>query len=486
MTQTAALQFLLIDDDAEIRRIFTKVLEREGYRVTVESTAEAGLRRLSGQQFDALWVDLNLPGLSGWEFLRTEAVNAAQCPVVLITGEGNTQTAIQAMREGAFDYLTKPFEVEDLLEIARKVGIARATAKAAQPVLFDEAEDNGECIVGRCRKMEDVYKLIGKVSGTEATVLITGETGTGKELVARALHQNSRRSHGPMVVVNCGAIPEALLESELFGHEKGAFTGAMAKRRGLLQAADGGTVFLDEVGELPLIMQVKLLRFLQDHVVQAVGGNSAERIDVRVVCATNRDLLQETREGRFREDLYYRLKVAHIALPPLRERGSDALLLLKYFNRRASRELNCRPLFFTQPALDLFCSYSWPGNVRQLENMVKQLLVHCSGGVVDLVELEPFLSGQPAAVGVAADIDRGDSLEAGIERWAGQQLERLGSEGSGNLFNELRDISERKLLAVTLAFTHGHQSRAAQLLGITMKTLREKLMNYGLHPKQQR
>jgi DNA-binding NtrC family response regulator len=477
--QLMGLSILVVEDDGLVSRMLKKVLTHAGHRVRVERTVEGALEALGEEACDLVLTDWQLPGRSGLELIEDERMRRTGCPVVLITGFGNTDTAIQAMRAGALDYLTKPFTPQRLLDVVNEVAQGKLSKEAVLPVAFDNFQADRDSIIGNSPAMEEVYKSIGRIAGTEATVLITGETGTGKELVARAIQQYSRRADKVFEIVNCGAIPETLFESELFGHAKGAFTGAHQEQKGRLQLADGGTLFLDEIGELPAAVQVKLLRFLQERTVQPVGGGTTSKVDVRVVAATNRNLRELSSRGGFRRDLFYRLNVARIHLPALRERGDDWLLLLNYFNRKCSAEMRCHALRFSEEALSAMRLLQWPGNVRQLENIVRQLLISHSGNLVRAATIERFYNNEAAEALGSAGEERG-TVDGALEQW----WQAANAAGEGIVWQHFREQSERWLLHRTMRTTGGKQTDAAQLLGITMKTLREKLLQYGLHPSQ--
>ena len=403
-------KILVIDDDSSLRRVLEYNLQQEGYDVCTAADGDSGLRLFAEKAPAVVITDLKMPGKSGFEVLSAVKERSPATVVIVLTAFGAIDTAVEAMKLGAFHYLTKPFNREELKVTVLKALQLQGLSEENR-LLKEELSGREEFkrIVGTSRAMEGVFSVVRKVADTEATILITGESGTGKELVARAIHSGSSRRGAPFVAVNCAAIPRDLLESELFGHVKGAFTGAIRDKEGKFQLADGGTIFLDEVGDLPLELQPKLLRVLQERVVEPVGGTSLQKIDLRVVAATNADLERWIAEGKFREDLYYRLSVIPIQLPPLRERVEDVPLLLRYFCARFGAE----GVSFTKEALERLQSYAWPGNVRELENTVERLLIMREGDQVGVEELPEKISAvsPPAGEGVLRLPPGGYSLE---------------------------------------------------------------------------
>jgi two-component system nitrogen regulation response regulator GlnG len=392
-------------------------------------------------------------------------------PVVFITGHGTADTAIEAMQLGAYEYLLKPLELDHLTElIGRAFEISRLMRVPATIPEAGAAEGAADAMIGRCPAMQEVYKAIGRVAPQDVTVLVLGESGTGKELVARAIYHYSKRANGPFLAINCAAIPENLLESELFGHEKGSFTGADRKRIGKFEQASGGTIFLDEIGDMTPLTQTKILRVLQGQEFERVGGNEPIRADVRVVAATNRDLEKMVTEGTFRADLYYRLNVYTIRLPSLRDRGDDLTLLTEHFVQRYARELGKEARGVSPEALEILRRYPWPGNVRELQSVVKQTLLGTTGPVV----LPEFL---PAAVrrGENGNAESGFDY-GGLTAYVEDQL----AAGSTRLYADYQALTDRHLLTLVLRHTGGNLSRAASTLGITRATLRSKLATLGI------
>lgn len=374
-----AHKILIVDDDTSLRRVLEYNLQEEGYEVRTAGTGEEGLKLFDEYGPELLITDLNMPGMGGLTLLAAVKEKAPDTLVIVITAFGAVETAVEAMKLGAYDFITKPFNRDALKLTVRKALQVQWLARENRQ-LKEELTERAEFrkIIGISRRMEEVFRVIGRVADTEATVLITGESGTGKELVARAIHSQSARRSASFVAINCAAIPRDLLESELFGHVKGAFTGAVRDKTGKFQQAEGGTLFLDEVGELPVELQAKLLRALQEKEVQPVGGSSVQKLDVRVVAATNADLEQAIADGKFREDLYYRLSVIPVHLPPLRERKEDIPLLVRHFAAKHGGG----PAVFSPETLEVLAGYPWPGNVRELENAVERMLIMRNGDVI--------------------------------------------------------------------------------------------------------
>jgi two-component system nitrogen regulation response regulator GlnG len=466
---------LLIDDDPDlvveqVRQAFPS----PRHQVEVACTGAAGLERARAGPPDVILLDLRLPDQSGLEVYQQLRAIDARIPVIFVTLAKSADAAIEAMKQGAYDYLFKPL---DLYQLKRVVGEALEVARRMrEPAVLAEAEPGPDvegAIVGSCPAMREVYKAIGRVAAQAVPVLITGESGTGKELVARAIYQHGPRAKAPFLALNCAAIPEALLESELFGHEKGAFTGADRKRIGKFEQCSGGTLFLDEVGDMPLALQAKLLRLLQEQAFERVGGNETVRTDVRLIAATHHDLKAEAAEGTFRPDLYYRLGVFTIHLPPLRERGEDLPLLVRHYLRRFSRELGREVQEAAPEALERLRGYPWPGNIRELQSALKQALLQASGTVL-LPAFLPDLSGRPGEPGPTAPAGpRALDLEAFIRQ-------RLGPDAHDLYADTHREV-DRVLLPWALEHTGGNQHQAARLLGIARQTLRAKLRDLGLY-----
>jgi DNA-binding NtrC family response regulator len=465
---------LLIDDDpAVIPEQVRQTFPHPANRVDVASTGAEGISRIRAAAPDIILLDLRLPDGSGLEiFERIRAVDA-RIPVIFITMAKRADDAIEAMKRGAFDYLFKPLDLDQLRRVA---GEALEVARLMRtPAVISETPPDADidgAIFGACPAMREVYKAIGRVAEKDVTVLITGESGTGKELVARAIYQHSTRSKAPFLALNCAAIPETLLESELFGHEKGAFTGADRRRIGKFEQCNGGTIFLDEIGDMPPALQAKILRLLQDQAFERVGGTETVQTDVRLIAATHRDLKARSTEETFRSDLYYRLSVFTIHLPPLRERGEDLPMLVQHYLRRFNRELGRDVRDVAPESLDRLRSYTWPGNIRELQSILKQALLKASGTVL----LPAFLSDVLQAAGDSpkASIQEADlGLRALIHQ-------RLAADAS-DLYAEIHREVDRTFLTLVLDHTQGSQRQAARLLGIARQTLRQKLREVGLH-----
>jgi two-component system nitrogen regulation response regulator GlnG len=476
-------QLLLIDDDPDliaeqVRQAFPR------HRVAVSATGADGIQRVRAEPPDVILLDLRLPDQSGLDVYKEVRRIDARIPVVFITLAKGANDAIEAMRQGAYDYLFKPLDLHQLrrvvgeaLEVARRMREPavmawsgdHATTGSGDHVTTDagpEVDAEG-AIVGSCPAMREVYKAIGRVADQNVPVLIAGESGTGKELVARAIYQHSSRSKAPFLALNCAAIPENLLESELFGHEKGAFTGADRRRIGKFEQCNGGTLLLDEIGDMPLALQAKLLRLLQEQAFERVGGNETVRTNVRLIAATHHDLKADAADGKFRPDLYYRLGVFTIHLPPLRERGEDLPLLVRYYIRRYSRDLGRQVQEAAPEVLEHLRAYRWPGNVRELQSVLKQALLRASGPVL-LPAFLPELADRAAESGpTVADLD-------------GYIRQRLGPDAQ-DLYADTHRQVDRVLLPHVLEYTGGNQYQAARLLGIARQTLRQKLRDLGLH-----
>jgi DNA-binding NtrC family response regulator len=464
---------LLIDDDpAVIPEQVRQTFPRPPNRVEVATTGAAGIEHVRADPPDVILLDLRLPDCSGLDVFEQIRELDARIPVVFVTMGKAADTAIEAMKRGAFDYLFKPLDLGQLrrvvcgaLEVAR---LMRAPAVITQTSPDPDVEG---ALVGSCPAMRDVYKAIGRVAGQDVTVLITGESGTGKELVARAIYQHSGRSKAPFLALNCAAIPEHLLESELFGHEKGSFTSADRRRIGKFEQCNGGTILLDEIGDMPMALQAKILRLLQEQTFERVGGNETIRTDVRVIASTHRDLKARTGEEKFRADLYYRLSVFTIPLPPLRERGDDLPMLVLHYLRRFSRELARDVREIAPEALERLRGYAWPGNIRELQSILKQALLQASGTVL----LPAFL---PEVLGSAGDASKASppAEDLGLRAFIRQRL----TPDASDLYAEMHREVDRIFLTLVLDHTQGSQRQAARILGIARQTLRLKLRELGL------
>jgi two-component system nitrogen regulation response regulator GlnG len=467
-------RLLLVDDDpVMILDQVTYILGPQGVQIDVARTAEEGIRQVVVQPPDVILLDVHLPDLSGLEAYQRIREIDARIPVIFITWAATADTAIEAMKEGAYDYLFKPLDLARLRGVVgQALELGRLMRRPAVVAQTPPVEDAGDAIIGRCPAMGEVYKAIGRVAAQNVIALITGESGTGKELVARAIYQHSTRARAPFLAINCAAIPENLLESELFGHEKGAFTGADRKRIGKFEQCSGGTLFLDEIGDMPLATQAKILRLLQDQSFERVGGNETVRTDVRLIAATHRDLKAWSNVGKFRPDLYYRLSVFTIPLPALRDRGDDLPMLVQHYMRRFSRELGRQVGEITPEALELLGCYSWPGNIRELQGVLKQAILQSTGNVLIPAFLPEHLVSPPPPAAPPPDVDADFSFESFI-------LRRL-EEGATTVSAEAHQHLDRILLGLALRHTGGNQVQAARLLGISRQTLRAKARDLGV------
>ncbi len=465
---------LVIDDEPSILHFFRRAFpEPETTLLTAPSAAE-GLEKVASSHPDVVILDINLPDASGLETFQHIHGLDPRIPVIFITGHGTTATAIEAMRLGAYEYLLKPLELDQLSDLVeRAFEISRLMRVPAVIPESGEAREDSDALLGHCPAMQDVFKAIGRVAPQDVTVLILGESGTGKELVARAIYHYSQRDRGPFLAINCAAIPENLLESELFGHEKGAFTGADRRRIGKFEQCAGGTLFLDEIGDMTPLTQTKILRVLQGQEFERVGGNEPVKTDVRVIAATNRDLEKMVAEGTFRGDLYYRLNVYTIKLPALRERGKDLSLLAEHFVRRFSRELKKNVRSIAPGAMDLLRSYPWPGNVRELQSVLKQALLQATGPVLLPEFLPPTLRGPKQGEGAP---DQSAFNFGDLPTFIQDQLRA----GTTTLYSDYQALSDKYLLSEVLRSTGGNLSQAARILGITRATLRTKLHALGI------
>ena len=463
---------LIIDDDDQLRKSFQKLLSEEGYTAEGAASGEAGLEIIKGRLPDLVIVDVRLPGMNGLETFQAIHRAEPKLPVIIMTAYGTTETAIEATKMGAFDYVLKPFEIPAMLAVIKQA--LEAGRFMRTPVTMDGSPDETawEAIVGHSKPMQDIYKAIGRVATADATVLIRGESGTGKELVARAIYQHSLRAEKPFLVINCVAIPENLLESELFGYEKGAFTGAAHRRVGKIEQAHGGTVFLDEIGDMPFNIQAKILRLLQEKSIERLGGRQPIPVDVRIIAATNRDLEAALEKGRFREDLYYRLKVVTISLPPLRERQDDIPLLTDFFLSRYASELGMNNPGITRAAVATFNSNQWPGNVRELSNTIQKALIFSRGAPIQAEDVVQALGGEK----VTSESDP-QTAEDIIRRWMRTSMT---TEGEPSTFDAIMDRFAGILISEALNLTDGNRSRAAKLLGLSRPTLHSKIEKYGL------
>ncbi len=441
---------LIVDDELHVRESLSRWFIEDGYDVEAASSAKEALALLGRRHFDVVITDIKMPGMDGLELLKRIRELDSEVSIILITAYASVATAVEALKSGAYDYLVKPFDPEELTRVVEKA-CEHVRLKEENIALKQRLATAGrELVVGTSREMARVMELVESVAPTDTTVMIRGESGTGKELIARLIHAKSPRAFGPMVAVNCGALPEGILESELFGHEKGAFTGATGRRKGKLELADGGTLFLDEIGEIPPKVQVELLRALEDKEIVRVGGTQPVPVDFRVICATNRDLEEAVREGTFREDLYYRIAVFRIDLPPLRERPEDIMPIAEHYLKRFAEAMGRRVTGFSPEAREVMLSYPWPGNIRELVNAVERALVVCQEGEIRPEHL-PILG---RSRGAAAEGDDEDDLS-------------------------LQAMEHRHILKV-LKRCEFNITHAARVLGIDRVTLYNKMRKYGI------
>jgi two-component system nitrogen regulation response regulator GlnG len=468
-------RILIADDEDSLRWVLEKGFRGAGYQVTAVKDGAAALREVEGGPFDLIVLDVRMPGIDGLSLLKQVREKRPDAQVVIMTAHGTMETAVAAMQDGAYDYLAKPFDLDEALLLAERALTARRLTQEVTALRsgLREVWEFG-ALVGRHPTMQEVYKAIGRVAGSDVSVLLRGESGTGKEVVARALHHYSRRAGRPFVGISAAAIPATLLESELFGHEKGAFTDAKERRLGKLELAHGGSVFFDEIGDMPPELQVKLLRALQERTFERVGGHELIRMDVRVLAATHRDLEAMMKAGRFREDLFYRLNVVTLSLPALRDRRGDIPLLAEHFLAKYAETLGERVV--AADAMDRLVGYDWPGNVRELENVIQRAMVMASAGVI-LPEHLPI-----GPVSAAATVAPDASLEDIIERKMHECVRGLRGHAAANLHALMVGLVEKPLLRAVMRETRGNQVRAAQLLGINRNTLRKKLKEHGIDP----
>ena len=445
---------LVVDDDANVTTVLMGLLAKEGYSVLTASSAEEALPALD-QELRCVITDLKMPGKSGMDLLKEARQRHPGLPVIMITAHGDIETAVAAMKGGAYDFISKPFDKDELISVTGKAVSEYIGNMDLISSFFEDSDEPFPGFVGTSKAFEEVVKTVRKVGPTDSTVLVLGETGVGKEFVARAVHHLSPRRNKPFVKVNCAAIPETLIESELFGHEKGAFTGAVTTKPGRFELAHGGTIFLDEVGEIPLNLQVKLLNVLQDSAFERVGGIDTIDVDIRTIAATNRDLAAEVGEGRFRADLYYRLKVVPVQIPPLRERKEDIEPTVRYFLDRYREKYQKRTATLAPEVMTAFAAYPWPGNVRELENVLERMIVLGDSPVLgtDLLPEEFGESGKLAA--------EGDTLK----------------DTAGGI----HAAAERQMILDALARTGNNRTKAAEILGISRRTLQNKIRKYGIN-----
>lgn len=499
---------LVIDDDTEVRYTLERILSARSYQVVSADSGEEGIKVAKAENPVVILLDNRMGGMSGIETLQHLRHTSPKAMVILMTAFGTAQTAIEAMKFGAFDYIIKPFDMKKILSLIEKAVMAYEDSN--KELITDDSpkinvEDYQEGIVGSSEPMQEVLKVIGQVAASDATVMVTGESGTGKELVARGIFQHSHRSSKPFIAVNCAAIPENLIESELFGHEKGSFTGATGQRKGKFELCDGGTIFLDEIGDMSPPTQTKILRALQEGEIQRVGGTDTIKVDVRLIAATNKNLEKMVKTGSFREDLYYRLNVFRIRLPGLRERLEDIPLLVEFMLQRLTRDRKTRVTRVSPDALAVLSAYTWPGNVRELENVIFRSAVIAQGDTIlkkdlpaEIVSAVGGVTFEPTAPETAEDAFSGEAVEAadtdlptepiggntpppmpvvGLADAAFDTVFATASER--NASNVLQEV-EKEMIRRALAATEGNQAKAAGILGITRATLKKRIESYDL------
>ena len=483
-------KILVADDEQNLRRVLVALLRREGHEVVQAASGLEAIDRLA--DVDVVITDLRMPGADGMEVLRTASKSFPHTPVIMITAYGSVGQAVEAIKAGAFDYIEKPFEQEAIRVIVDKaIGQATANKLAPQPTLYPPSSETTTGrfgIVGQSVEMQSIFAVIEKVADTPSTVLITGESGTGKELVAKALHEQSGRKHEPFIKINCAAIPKTLMESELFGYEKGAFTGATSSKPGRFELADGGTLFLDEIGEIPVEMQVKLLRAIQESEFERVGGLKTIKVDVRLITATNRDLEQETQRGNFREDLYYRLNVVPLQIPPLRRRQGDIPLLVTHIIKKFNERLKKSITGIADDALAALEAHNWPGNIRELENVLERTILFTKGDRIERADLQLASTPEPAIVSRTTTNESGGMPILVEDGRPGSDADddEGATETSGSLKDAVRAETarvERELIVKALDETGGNVTQAARLLKISRKSLQMKMKEFGLRDR---
>ncbi|MBN1957708.1 MAG: sigma-54-dependent Fis family transcriptional regulator [Desulfuromonadales bacterium] len=472
-------RILVADDEESIRWVLSKALKKQGFHVDLaEDGAQA--KHLAGKNhYDLAVLDIKMPGIHGLDLLKDFRTNFPDTLVVIMTAEATMEHAVSAMKHGAYDYLTKPFDLTALDAIILK---AQKAAEITEQIdqLKEELQDQysfGRSIIGNSQPMQEVYKTLGRVAGSDVTVLVTGESGTGKELVARAIHINSPRLGKPFIALNCAAIPHELLESELFGHERGAFTGASERKIGKFEQADQGTLFLDEIGDMPLELQAKLLRVLQEKEITRTGGSQSLKVDVRIVAATNQDIAERVKEKHFREDLYYRLNVIPINLPALRQRREDIPMLVDFFLQRARQDLGIEHMECTTDALDHLMAHDWPGNVRELENVIKRAALLSPNNILTPADFPGLSDGGKVR-------SQDESLEALVARKLQNSLAQMNLLEMNNLYEMVLHQVERPLINIVLNKARGNQVRTAEILGINRNTLRKKIKTLDIEIKR--
>jgi two-component system nitrogen regulation response regulator GlnG len=476
-------RIIVADDEESMRWVLSKALRKKGFTVDLAKDGDEALKLVQENNYDLAIFDIKMPGISGLELLDRVRELKSDILMVIMTAEASMKNAVEAMKRGAYDYITKPFDLDVIDAIVEKVNRAREMTSQVT-LLKEELKDRYQLeknIIGNSPAMRDIYKIIGKVAPSDVTVLIQGESGTGKELIARAIHFNSKRLGKPFIALNCAAIPKELLESELFGFEKGAFTGAIERKLGKFEQANGGTIFLDEIGDMPLDLQSKILRVIQEKEITRTGGNQNISVDLRIVAATNQDLEEKVAQKTFREDLYYRLNVVPIRLVPLRERTEDITLLVDYFLTKICTELDTPAKNCDSAAYQLLTSYAWPGNVRELENTIKRAIILSSDPLLTPIDF-PGLRMQK---GGERTHNEEISLEGLVDVKLRSCFTNMDKMESGDVYSMVLGQVERPLIRFVLEKTRGNQVRAADILGINRNTLRKKIQELGIELRKE-
>ena len=475
----AIKRILVADDEESIRWVLSKALKKQGFSVDLAEDGNEAKKLARQNHYDLAVLDIKMPGIQGLDLLKQFRVEHPDTLVIIMTAEATMEHAVTAMKNGAYDYLTKPFDLAALDAI-----ILKATKAAEVTEQIDQLKEElqgqynfGRTIIGNSQAMQEVYKTLGRVAESDVTVLVTGESGTGKELIARAIHVNSRRLGKPFLALNCAAIPGELLENELFGHERGAFTGATDRKAGKFEQADGGTLFLDEIGDMPLELQAKLLRVLQEKEITRTGGSQTINVDVRIVAATNQNLAEQVKAKEFREDLYYRLNVVPISLPALRDRREDIPMLVEFFLKRAKQDLGIDIMECSPEALQLLRSHDWPGNVRELENVIKRAALLSPNHVLTPPDF-------PGLLDTGRVRSQDESLEALVARKLENSLAQMNLQEMNNLYEMVLHQVERPLINIVLNKTRGNQVQTADILGINRNTLRKKIKTLDIDVKR--
>ncbi len=467
---------LIADDDHSLRSVLSSALKKAGYDTFKAQNGKEAIDSVEKDEFDVILLDIFLGDSHGLDLIESIQELNPTASIIIITGHGTTQTAIEASKRQAYSYLTKPIDLKNLLDLVSRAASATNQTKNVQAEITSIDTNGQGKMVGQSPAMQAVYQIIGRAAVSDETVLIMGESGTGKELVAELIHQNSPRSDNPFVVVDCSAIPSSLIESTLFGHVKGAFTDAHTDRKGKFEQADSGTIFLDEIGELPIEIQMKLLRVLQEREIEPVGSNNTRPIDVRIIAATNRKLVTAVSQKTFRDDLYYRLNVIPISLPPLRERKEDIPVLIDLFTSQFAQEYELPKVGISSETINKLAEYPWPGNVRELENAIKRALVMCSGQMLLKEHFSQIFDKTPDSTLDNQDLDQQvfTLLQGEVARYLDSDAEE------GELHAAIRAIFEKPLFEIVLEHTEGNRSKASEILGINRNTLHTKLNEYGI------